>query len=357
MKILEKYIISEFSKLLTIATLAFIVLFIMVDLFENMDNLIKFHVPLLSGLAFFSYKIPFIITQVSPVAVLVAVLLSLGILAKHGEITAMKAGGVRLLRTVMPLLFSGLVISLAVILLNEYVTPGAMKKVDTFRKQWFGVQGGSFGKEGVWVRTSNGIFNIRQVDLNRNLLQGVTLYVIEKPFKIKSRVYARQAVWKDERWFAPTATVWGFDGAGEAESREAEGITLEGLVEPADLANVENLQKNMSFNELKNYIKGLEADGYDPSRYRIDLYGKVSFPLVNFIMVLVGIPFALKTGRYSGIAAGVGLSVVIAFSYWVVYALTRSLGQSAVLPPFVAAVFPDILFLAIGALMFGYVRQ
>ncbi|MDO8426711.1 MAG: LPS export ABC transporter permease LptG, partial [Deltaproteobacteria bacterium] len=319
MKILERYIFTEFAKLLTIAVLAFIMLFIMVDLFENMDNLMKFHVPLTSGLAFFTYKIPFIITQVSPVAVLVAVLLSLGILAKHGEITAMKAGGVRLLRTVMPLLFSGLLISVAIILLNEYVAPGALKKVDAFRKQWFGAQGSSFGKEGVWVRTGNGIFNIRQVDLKKNQLHGVTLYVIEKPFKIKSRVYARQAVWQGEKWVASSAFVWAFTGTGEAGGQEVENLTLEGLVEPADLVNVENLQKNMSFNELKNYIKGLEADGYDSSRYRIDLYGKVSFPLVNFIMVLVGIPFALKTGRHSGIAAGVGLSIVIAFSYWIVY--------------------------------------
>ncbi|MBI1912836.1 MAG: LPS export ABC transporter permease LptG [Deltaproteobacteria bacterium] len=357
MKILEKYIISEFTKLLIISVLSFIVLFIMVDLFENMDNLMKYNVPILASFVFFLYKVPFIIGQVSPIAVLVAVLLSLGLFSKHGEITAMKAGGIRLLRVLAPLLAFGIGISLFVIFINEYITPTALKKVDTFRKEWFGIQGSSFGKEGVWLKTNKGIINIKQVDLTKNQLNGVTYYIIEKPFVVKKRIQARKAEWKNNQWIADSAFIWNFTERGEAFKSEASDVLLEGIVEPVDLANVENIHKNMSFGELREYVKSLEDDGYEATKYKIDLYGKLAFPIVNFIMVLVGISFALKTGRHSGIAAGVGLSIVIAFSYWVVFALTKSLGQSGMVPPMLAAFFPDMLFFAIGALMFGYVRQ
>ena len=176
MRLIQRYILSEFLKLLAIALGAFIALFMMVDLFENIDLLMKHGVPLSHSVRFFAWKLPFIIGQVSPIAVLVASLVSLGLLSKHGEITAIKAGGVRLLRAVTPLLIAGLAISVLVILMNEYVTPVALKKTDSFRQQWFGVQGGSFGKEGVWVRTGRGIFNVRQVDLGRERLYGLTLY-------------------------------------------------------------------------------------------------------------------------------------------------------------------------------------
>ncbi|MBI5588048.1 MAG: LPS export ABC transporter permease LptG [Deltaproteobacteria bacterium] len=357
MKILERYILAEFAKLLLISVLSFMVLFIMVDLFENMDNLMKHGVPLFSSVFFFIYKVPFIMVQISPVAVLIAVLLSLGLFSRHGEITAVKAGGVRLLRVLLPLLVSGLLISIAVIIINESVTPAALKKVDAFRQQWFGIQGSAFGKEGMWVRTSRGIFNIRQIDLEKNELRGFTLYEIEKPFNLKRRIHSKVVEWKDGKWVTAGATVWNFNEKGEAAKQEVGAIEVTGLMEPGDLADVENLQKNMGFMELRRYIQGLEADGYDASRYRIDLYGKVAFPLVNFIMVLMGIPFALKTGRHGGIAVGVGLSVVIAFSYWVVFAVTRSLGQTGMIPPMLSAAFPDILFFAVGALMYGYVRQ
>lgn len=357
MKILERHVLSEFLRLLAMAMAGFIVLFITIDLFENVDTLIAHKVPFLASFIFFIYKLPFIAGQVSPVAVLVAVLLSLGILSKSGEITAMKAGGVKLLRAIYPLLAAGLAISLAIILMNEYITPAAQKKVDTFRKQWFGVQGGTFGKEGLWVKSDGGILNIRHIDFRKNALYGITYYELKKPFEVTSRVETPFALWRDNRWVAETAAVWTFTSEGEALAAEREQFVLKGLAGPEDLVNLENFQQNMSFMELKYYIGELDKDGYETTKYRIDLWSKISFPLVNFIMALVGIPFALKTGRHSGIAAGVGLSIVIAFSYWMVYALTRSLGQGGMLPPLMAAFFPDLLFLAIGSLMYGYVKQ
>lgn len=357
MKILERHVLSEFLRIAAMALTGFIVLFITVDLFENVDTLIEHRVPLLASFIFFVYKLPFIIGQVAPVAVLVGALLSLGILSKHGEITAMKAGGVRLLKTVYPLLAAGLAISFAIILMNEYLTPGAQKKVDSFKKQWFGVQGGTFGKEGLWVKSNGGILNVRHIDFRKNALYGITYYELKKPFEVKSRVEAREAAWSDGRWTAEGAVAWTFTPEGEAAAETAGELVLQGLSDPEALVNLENFQQNMSFLELRGYIGQLEEDGYDGTKYRIDLWSKISFPLVNFIMVLVGIPFALKTGRHSGIAAGVGLSIVIAFSYWMVYALTRSLGHGGMLPPVVAAFFPDILFLAIGSLMYGFVKQ
>jgi lipopolysaccharide export system permease protein len=361
MKRLQRYILSEFSKLLLIAMIGFITVFVMVDVFENMDNIIKNDVPLLPSLLFFAYRVPFIVSQVSPIAVLVSVLLTLGVLSRHGEITAIKAGGIRLLKVLYPLFAAGVVISVAVVIMNESLTPAAMKRAEAFKANWFSdVHKGTFGKEGVWIRTSGGIVNIRRMDLKKGLVHGFTAYLMDKPFRIRERVQARTVRHTDAGWVAGEATIWKFtrdEDAGVVKKTTRAYLPVELLEEPAKLANVENFQRNMSMSELGSYIKALEADGYEAYRYRTDFYSRLSFPLVNFIMIFVGIPFALKTGRQGGIAAGVGLSIVIAFGYWIVFAVTQSLGYSGVLPPALAAAFPDILFLAIGALMIGYVRQ
>ncbi len=357
MKTLSKHILAEFSKLLAIAVAAFIMLFVMIDIFENMNSIMKYSVPLWPAVTFFLCKIPFIIGQVAPIAVLLSVLLTLGILARHGEITAIKAGGIRLLDVLAPLFISGAVISSGVFMLNEYVTPAAMRKADGFRRQWFAAQTSSFGAEGIWFRTNEGIVNIRQADFKKNELHGVTVFTIGKPFAITERTFARDAVWKDGRWAADEAVIWSFEKDGRAVEAKHKGAAVEGLYAPEDLAGVEDVQKNMSLSEMRRYVNNLEAEGYEAFKYRTDLYGKVAFPLVSFIMVFVGIPFALKTGRHSGIAAGIGLSVVIAFSYWVIFAAARSLGASGIVPPLVAAFFPDVLFLAVGALMIGFVKQ
>ncbi len=358
MKIIERYILAEFMKLFAIALVALTMVFMMIDVFENMDIFMK-NVPLYASVSFFLFKVPGIVGQISPVAVLVATIISLGIFSRHGELTAMKASGIYLFRALLPLLAAGLIISGMVVVMNEYVTPVALKKIDSFKARWMGAMAGSTGRQGMWFRTPNGIFNIRQVDLKKNRLQGLTLYVLDKHFDPTSLVESRLVVWKDNKWSAPEASVWSFTPEGAAVMKDEKDITVEGLVEPGDLSSVETMQKNMGIRELWSYIRDLEADHYDATRYRIELYGKISFPLVNLIMVLVGIPFALlrTTGRQSAVASGVGLSIVIAFSYWVMFALTRSLGQSGFITPFLAAAFPDALFLAAGALLMGYVRQ
>lgn len=357
MKILEKHLLIEFSKLLAMAYMAFIMLFVMVDVFENMDNLVKHHVPVVQSVAFFALKVPFVISQVSPVAVLLAVLLSLGILSKHNEVTAMKAGGVRLLRVLTPLFIAGLAVSLGVILLNEVVTPKALKKAESFKSVWFNTVEGAFGHQGLWLRTDEGILNVKKVDLRKNELSGVTIYDIVKPFAAKRRIAARVARWDGSVWAAPAAIVWTIEPGGIIKKSGETNFSIPGLGAPDELGSIDTNRENLGFLELGNYIENLEAEGYDASKYRFDLYGKITFPLVNFIMVLVGIPFALKTGRHSGIAMGVGLSVIIAFSYWLIFAVTKSLCTSGILPPLASALFPDVIFAAVGLLAYGHVNE
>jgi len=357
MKTLERYILTEFAKLLAMAMAAFVVLFLMIDIFENMGALMKHDVPLMPSVLFFLYKIPYIVGQTSPVAALLATLLTLGALARHVEITALKSGGVRLLRALVPVLAAGFVLSIAVILMNELVVPAAQGRVELFRRQWFGMQGRGFGASGIWMRTEGGLLNVRQMDTEKNELNGVTLYIVDKPFVVTGRVNARDAVWKDGAWTAASAEVWRFTPDGKAEKTQAKGVALPGVMPPDELASAESAYKNMSFFELRNYVNRLVAEGYNAARFKIDLYGKITFPLVNFIMILVGIPFALKTGRHGGIAAGIGISIIVAFSFWVVFAVMRSVGMSGAIAPLVAAVFPDVLFFAAGALMLGYVRE
>jgi len=357
MKVLERYILGEFTKLLVMAVAAFIILFVVVDVFENMDDLMERGVPLGRSVAFFAYKIPFIVGQVSPIAVLLAVLLSLGIFARHSEVTAIKAGGIRLSSVLKPLLAAGLAISVGVILMNETLTPAAMKKAESFRTVWLEGVKGSYGRQGMWIKGDDGIYNIRHLDLATGELRGVSYFATGRDFRASRRVQARLLRWRDGAWVAPKATLWEFSERGVVTERVESDLVMPGPGPPEDLASVGSGQENMAFFELARYVRDLESDGYDARKYRIDLYDKLAFPLVNFIMVLVGVPFALKTGRHSGIAVGVGLSVAIAFSYWVVFAVTRSLGTGGMLPPLVSAVFPDVLFAAVGLLMYGQVRQ
>ncbi len=357
MRTLDRYILREFGKIFSITVLSFISVFMIVDVFENMDDLMEHGVPLWVGVGFFLYKFPYIFGQVLPVSILLSVLISIGIFSRNGELTAVKASGISLLRVLSPLFMCGLVASVGVMFINESITPVTMKKVNSIRKTWLeDIKMGVFGKRGFWLRGGDGIYNIKEMDLKNNTLRGVVLYEFGRGFEFTGRIQAREVVWRNDNWRADNATGWGLSG-GRVVRKKVDKVVFDGLKSPDELVSAERGYEQMGLVELYRYIQGLEKEGYDTSRYRVDLYSKITFPLVNFIMVLVGIPFALKTGRSGGIAVGVGLSVIIGFSYWIIFAISRSLGHSGVFPPLFSAVFPDIFFFAVGVFMLSGIRQ
>lgn len=362
MKTLNRHILIEFLKILLIAFVAFIALFLVIEVFNDMPMLIKLKVKGPQALVFFAYKIPFIFGQIAPVAALVATLVSLGILAKHGEITALKAGGVRLLRSLAPLMLSGAVLSVCVFIINETITPPAMARIDEMKRGWSGAQGSAkFGKTGLWVRTSTGFMNAKQADFKDKTkeyaLDGVTIFVVDKQYNVTARINARSVQWGNNAWIAQKAEKWIFPPGRPAQRSSIKNMLITEIDPPESLAGAATMQKNLGFFDLYNYIKSIEEEGYSAVKYRVELFGKLTFPFATFIMVIIGIPFAMKTGRHGGIASGVGISVVIAFFYWILFAVTRSLGLGGLIPPAFAAAFPNIIFLAFGALMYAGVNE
>jgi lipopolysaccharide export system permease protein len=113
----------------------------------------------------------------------------------------------------------------------------------------------------------------------------------------------------------------------------------------------------MSYAELRTYIQKIQASGYDATRYLVDLYSKLSYPLLNVIMVLIGIPFAIKTGRSGGVALSVGISVMFGFLYGILFYVFISFGKSGILPPIVACWIPTLLFGLAGVFTLMSLRQ
>jgi lipopolysaccharide export system permease protein len=358
MKILHKYIVTEFIKILVITTIALIAIFMLVEFIDRIGDMVEKDVPFFEGTAYFIYKLPSIFSMVSPIAVLLSVVLSLGILTRRSEITAIKAGGAGILRVVIPLIICGAILSLGSIFINEIITPIANKRAFNIELKWLNKKPkGMFNQEGLWIKSPEGIYNIMKLDLKNNRLNGITLYKTSKDFKATGRIVAKSATWTNGRWLTNETREFVFTKKGSVEEAHSEQIELPLNMHPDDFSSLEANHENMNFLELKRYISTLKEEGYNTTRYVVDMYGKITFPLVNFLMILIGIPFALREGRRNSIADGVAMSVAIGFSFWVIFEVARSLGHNGVVPPIVAAAFTDVLFLAIGVYLFGYIRQ
>lgn len=358
--ILSRYVTREYLKVFCLSLTGLIFIYVVVLFFQKVDLFIKHQASFWLIFEYLLYKIPEVIFQWTlPYAVLVATLLTLGTFSRHSEITAMKAGGVSLYRITIPLFIIALFVSFFSFLGNEYIVPLSNQKTRTLlsvkvRKE---EQTSLFKNYKIWYHGDRGIFNIQLLDSKEKVLKGLTLYQFDDQFRCTQRIDAREAKWMDGKWKLYRGAIREFGEGGTIRTIPYAELELNLSENWDSFQKIERKAGEMSYTELRDYIQKIQASGYDATRYLTDLYAKLSYPFLNLIMVMIGIPFALKTGRSGGIALGIGVSVMIGFLYGVTFYVFLSFGKSGVLPPFLAAWSPTFLFGLAGIFTLTSIRQ
>jgi lipopolysaccharide export system permease protein len=359
-RVLHRYVIREYLKVFALSLSSLIFIYTIVLTFQKMNVFIKNNAPLYLILEYLPFKIPEVTFQWTlPYAVLLSTLLTLGMFSRHSEITAMKAGGVSLYRITFPLLILALFFSLCSFLGNEYLVPYANQKTRHLldvkvRKEQ---PAGSFKHYKIWYRSDRHIFNIQLLDPNKKVLEGFTLYEFDNDFRCVLRIDAQQVKWIDEKWKFYNGATRDFNHRASIQVTPFQEMEFSLPEKWESFQSIERQSKEMSYSELYTYIERIQSAGYDATRYLVDLYSKYSYPLLNFIMVLIGIPFALKTGRSGGVAMSLGVSIMIGFVYGVIFYVFISFGKSGVLSPFISSWIPTIFFSLAGIFTLMSIKQ
>jgi lipopolysaccharide export system permease protein len=262
----------------------------------------------------------------------------------------MKASGISIYFICGPVLISAFLISFLLLILNESIIPYATQKSEYIENVCIKNKKptGFFKQNQIWYKSQNAIYSIQMFDSKKNTLEGITINRFDKNFNLIQRIDAKKAQWEGQGWLFYGVSIRNRqkDGSFKAESFPKKKISLP--ENPQDFKIVERSPEEMTFSELKDYIKKIKSEGYDVTRYQVDLHLKISFPFISLIMAILGIPFALKAERGGGVALGVGISVFIGAGYYFVYVFNQSLGHSGVLPPIISAWLTNILFGTVG---------
>ena len=357
---LQWYAVREYLKVFCLTLSSLILIYVVFLFFQKMSIFIKYQASFVLIFEYLLYKTPEVVFQWTlPYAVLLATLLTLGMFSRHSEITAMKAGGISLYRITFPLLLLAFIVSLLSFIGNEYLVPFTSQKVQYLLSvKVRNEQASSFFKNyKIWYHSDHRILNIQLLDPREKVLKGFTLYQFDNYFRCTQRIDAREVKWVDGKWRFYNGAIRDFDESGSIRMAPFEEMEYSMPENWESFQTIDRHSKEMSYTELRTYIRKIQAAGYDATRYLVDLYSKYSYPLLNLIMVLIGIPFALKTGRSGGVALSIGLSVMIGFAYAVTFYVFLSFGKSGILPPLLSSWTPTLLFGLAGIFTLMSVRQ
>jgi lipopolysaccharide export system permease protein len=180
-------------------------------------------------------------------------------------------------------------------------------------------------------------------DPREKALKGVVVWTVDRLLTPLGRIDAESAEFRENRWTLKNARVKEF-GTGGFSLRTVPVLDVALNLKIDDLKVLDNNADNLSYRKLREYADNLRRGGYHAFRYLTMMHAKLSAPFAAFVMVILGIPFALKSSRSGGVALGIGASIAIGFAYFVVNAVLLSYGRSGVLPPVVAAWGANLLF-------------
>jgi LPS export ABC transporter permease LptF/LPS export ABC transporter permease LptG len=355
--IIDLYILRRFLYFFFLILGAFIALFEAFTFFELLDDIARHRIPFLIVVDYFRFLIPYLVYQLSPLAALVATLVTLGVLSKNNEITAFKASGISLYRLALPLLLSGMALAGLLLLLDDTYLPYANQRQDALRNQIKGKPAQTYTRPQRWIFGENSkVYNYDVFDPRQKFFGGLSVIELDPlTFQMKRRVFANRAQWLDDEkaWVLESGWVRDFSSEGSVNSYTPFRVTsLPELVEPPSYFNREVIQAfQMSWRDLRHYIDGLQIAGFDVSSLTVQWHKKIAYPLIAPISMLLAIPFAILVGS-RGAIGGIALGVGIGITYWAIAALLEAMGGIGQLPPMLAAWSPDLIFFFLGLYFF-----
>jgi lipopolysaccharide export system permease protein len=353
MTIIHKYLTKELLKYFCIVLTAVVGIYLAVEFFGRIDNFLDAKLPISRALAFLTLKIPFIVAQIAPVGLLLAVLIVFGIMVNNNEIVALKNGGVSIFYLLKPILVIGLLFSALLFFFSEVAVPITMGKANRIWRSEVKKESAVTSREkNIWIKGNRSIAHITYFKPSSGTIFGVTLNYFDESFRLIKRIDAQKGVYKGGEWRLLNVVEQDLvkdEKSYKVTHRVESPAKLE--FAPDDLKRVVKKCEEMSYGELFEYIKKVEEEGYDATSYRVDLSAKIAFPLVCVVMSIVGTSLALWRKRKEGFASSVVYGIGMAFLYWTFYSLCLSLGYGGILPPVIAAWLTNIIFTCVGTLV------
>jgi len=354
--LMDDYVLRDFFLYLGMIVSAFLVLLLVFTLFELLGDILRNQTPAIVVAEYLLNVSPYLIYSVAPLIMLLTVLITFGLMNRSNEITAIKATGTSIYRMVTPVLAAAAILAAGLFFADQFYLPHTNKRQEALHNQIKGKPPQTYLRpDRRWIfGQHNDIYYYQFFDADRDQFANLTIFQLDPAsFTIIQRIHADRAHWADSmnRWIYEQGWERTLRGSAIADNgyRIFDVSTFPQITEAPSYFKKEVKQySEMNYEELRRYIRDLQQSGFDVVRLRVQLYKKLSFPLITLIMAVLAVPFSMsaaKKGAITGVAVAVGIAVV----YTVVSRLFEAMGDISQLPPALAAWSPDLIFALVGA--------
>ncbi|MBY0494275.1 MAG: LPS export ABC transporter permease LptF [Cyanobacteria bacterium] len=352
--LLDAYIAKQYLRILAMTTVGMLGLFYISTFIDMSDKVFKGQASLGMVIEFLFWATPEYLSYVLALSVLLSALVTVGLLTKNSELIVMRACGISIYRTALPMVAFALGASVFLFAMEERVMATSNQRADrlshvirTGSPQTFDVLNRK------WIVGNDGtVYHYQYYDPNRRELHSLMVFDFDQQsHALKSRMFVQKATYDPDRepqgevpkWMMSSGWKREFDPQTMASNFQP--FTSTGArFEAADYFVTEAREPElMNFGQLRSYIAELKSSGYNVLDHEVGLHRKIAFPFVTLVMTLIAVPFAVTTGR-RGAMYGIGVGIVLALVYWTMISIFAAFGQGGLIDPMLAAWAPNLIF-------------
>lgn len=353
MSVIQRYLSREILKQIGFVLAAVVFIYILVDFFEKADNFAKSDLPLDRTLTYFLLNVPFIISQISPVSILLAVIIIFNLMNRNNETLALRASGVSFISLLRPVLVIGFIASLLLYIFADIIVPVTTASANRI---WLAeVKGKSLVKSkerDIWIKGQRKITHITYYNAATQTAHDVAVSFFDAEFRLIRKIDSPRADFDGVRWQFYDSVEQTYNSSTDSyDSGFRPQLAAQLDFKPDDLKKIAKSPSEMGFHDLLRYIRKVEREGYDATPHWVDLHAKPAYAFTCLLMGIIGAGIALRQNRQRRIFLHVAAGITVAFLYWIFYSFSLSLGYGEMLPPVMAAWAANILFGCLGIFM------
>lgn len=364
--LLDIYIGKQYFRIVAMTIVGLLGLFYISTFIDLSDKVFKGQASMALIGEFLFWSSPQFLTYIIALAVLLSSLVTVGLLTKNSELIVMRACGISLYRTALPMIAFALTASAVLFAIEERVLGSANQRANQLNQLIrTGVPRASGVLNRKWIVGNDGkVYHYQYYDPKKHELNSLSVFEFDaQTNQLKSRTFVQRARYvpivnnfvESPQWMLDKGWTRDFN----PKTQVATFHPIENAVapyEPADYFVTEAREPDMmNFSQLRAYIEELRASGYNVLEHEVGLQRKIAFPFVTLVMTLIAVPFAVTTGR-RGAMYGIGVGIVLALVYWTMISVFAAFGEGGLIAPALAAWAPNLVFGAAAAYLLLTVR-
>ena len=352
MNLLKRYILLQFFKNIMMLVLSFIAIYLLIDFFEKIDNFMEKGKSMALVGEFFLLSIPFIIEQMGPVCILLAGVVTFGVLNHSNELIALKSCGIPLKKIAAPIIVGGMIATLLLLSLSQFVLPKTVSQTNRiWNKEVKGrVSLGIYRNGRYYYQGNEHFYSFARPDPSQNIFPFFSYSSWNSRYELTALVSSEHASWKNGTWTLENGQVQYAKGKEIFKTEVFSERSFNLTETPADFFIPQYRSNELSLAEL--YTDALHKKAPEERTVAwANFYGRISYIFLGLPLLMLGLPLLLMVYRKWGrdLSLAVPVSCGLAFVCWGLWGALQSFAKAGYIPPLAAAIS---IHIAVGFLGF-----